>query len=124
MGREHRYALTVEWTGNQGEGTASYRSYTRDHDVTGENLTPIAGSADPAFRGNPSRWNPEQLLLASASQCHMDMLVELILRECLLPSGTPDFSHPSFRDRRRVPWRNPARACVGDRGPACRRPSA
>jgi organic hydroperoxide reductase OsmC/OhrA len=68
---QHQYTLTVEWTGNRGDGTAGYRTYDRDHEVRGENVAPIAGSSDPAFRGNPSRWNPEQLLLAAASQCHM-----------------------------------------------------
>jgi organic hydroperoxide reductase OsmC/OhrA len=71
MANQHRYTLTVEWTGNRGDGTASYRSYDRDHEVRAEHTAQIAGSSDPAFRGNPSRWNPEQLLLAAASQCHM-----------------------------------------------------
>jgi organic hydroperoxide reductase OsmC/OhrA len=69
--KQHRYTLTVEWTGNRGEGTSTYRSYDRDHEVRAENAPAIAGSADPTFRGNPSRWNPEQLLVAAASQCHM-----------------------------------------------------
>jgi organic hydroperoxide reductase OsmC/OhrA len=69
--KQHRYTLTVEWTGNRGEGTSSYRSYDRDHEVRAEHAAAIAGSADPAFRGNPSRWNPEQLLIAAASQCHL-----------------------------------------------------
>jgi organic hydroperoxide reductase OsmC/OhrA len=71
VSRQHRYTVTVEWTGNRGEGTSSYRSYDRDHEVRAEHATTIAGSSDPAFRGNPSRWNPEQLLVAAASQCHM-----------------------------------------------------
>lgn len=71
MGREHRYAVTVEWTGNRGEGTVNYRDYDRDHEVRAEDLPSILGSADPSFRGNRSRWNPEQLLLAAAAQCHM-----------------------------------------------------
>jgi organic hydroperoxide reductase OsmC/OhrA len=71
MARQHRYALTVEWTGNRGDGTSSYRSYDRDHEIRAEHAASIAGSSDPAFRGNPSRWNPEQLLLAAAAQCHM-----------------------------------------------------
>jgi organic hydroperoxide reductase OsmC/OhrA len=70
-GKEHRYTVTVEWTGNRGEGTSGYRNYDRDSRVSAEQTEPIAGSADPAFRGNPSRWNPEQLLVAAASQCHM-----------------------------------------------------
>lgn len=71
MSKQHRYQVTVEWTGNRGEGTASYRSYDRDCLISAENAADIAGSSDPAFRGNRSRWNPEQLLVAAASQCHM-----------------------------------------------------
>jgi len=71
MGPDHRYAVTVEWTGNRGTGTDTYRSYGRDHLVTAEGPEPIDGSADRAFRGDPARWNPEQLLLVAASQCHM-----------------------------------------------------
>lgn len=70
-GPHHRYALTVEWTGNTGVGTADYRSYSRDHEVRHESAGTLAGSADRAFRGDPARWNPEQLLLAAASQCHL-----------------------------------------------------
>ncbi len=71
MTKEHRYQLTVTWTGNRGEGTSSYRSYERDNVVSAEHTVSIDGSADAHFRGNPSRWNPEQLLVAAASQCHL-----------------------------------------------------
>ncbi|NED98601.1 OsmC family protein [Phytoactinopolyspora halotolerans] len=68
----HTYELVVEWTGNQGTGTSSYRAYGRQHEIRAEgNDTSIAGSADPSFRGDPERWNPEELLVASLSQCHM-----------------------------------------------------
>jgi organic hydroperoxide reductase OsmC/OhrA len=70
-GPEHHYTLTVEWTGNAGSGTTDYRSYRRDNEVRHEQAGTLAGSADRAFRGDPSRWNPEQLLLAAASQCHL-----------------------------------------------------
>ena len=68
MTKQHRYELTLEWTGNRGEGTTSYRSYDRECVISAENTADIAGSSDPAFRGNPSRWNPEQLLVAAASR--------------------------------------------------------
>ncbi|WP_166345865.1 OsmC family protein [Phytoactinopolyspora limicola] len=72
MSTEHHYELTVEWTGNRGAGTANYRAYGRDHDVRRDGKpTTIAGTADPTFRGDPERWNPEELLVASLSQCHM-----------------------------------------------------
>jgi len=72
-GREHHYLVEVRWTGNQGVGTADYKSYARDHDISSP-ATPgkavIAGSSDPAFRGDQSRWNPEELFVAAVSACH------------------------------------------------------
>lgn len=71
MSREHRYQTTVTWTGDLGAGTAGYRSYSRDHEVSGDRKPTLPGSSDPAFRGDPARWNPEELLVAALSQCHM-----------------------------------------------------
>ncbi|WP_461186941.1 OsmC family protein [Arthrobacter sp. Z4-13] len=68
---EHRYALTVQWTGNLGGGTSSYRGYSRDHDILIPGLPVLKGSADPTFHGDRERYNPEQLLLAALAQCHM-----------------------------------------------------
>jgi organic hydroperoxide reductase OsmC/OhrA len=69
--RTHRYELAVSWTGNRGTGTSGYRDYGRDHQVSADGRPPIAGSADPTFRGDKTRWNPELGLLAALSQCHM-----------------------------------------------------
>lgn len=77
MSASHQYEVVVAWSGNRGTGTENYRAYGRDHTVTvpaadGAVIPPpIPGSADPAFRGDADRWNPEQLLVASVSQCHM-----------------------------------------------------
>jgi organic hydroperoxide reductase OsmC/OhrA len=71
MGREHHYQATITWTGNLGEGTVDYRSYSRDHEVSSNGKPVLPGSSDPAFRGDPERWNPEELLVAALSQCHM-----------------------------------------------------
>lgn len=68
---QHRYALTVQWTGNRGDGTSSYRAYSRDHDILIPGLPVLRGSADPTFHGDRERYNPEQLLLAALAQCHM-----------------------------------------------------
>lgn len=68
MTRSHEYAVDVTWTGDTGAG---YRGYGRAHEVGAPGKQPIAGSADPAFRGDPARWNPEELLVVSLSQCHM-----------------------------------------------------
>lgn len=67
----HAYAVEVEWTGNTGEGTASYRSYRRTCVVRAAGHPELAGSADPHFRGDAERWNPEELLVAALAQCHL-----------------------------------------------------
>ena len=68
--KTHGYATSLQWT-PEGEGTTSYRSYRRDFTIASPGKPPIAGSSDPAFRGDPSRYNPEELLVASLSACHM-----------------------------------------------------
>ncbi len=69
--KQHNYELQVEWTGNTGEGTKTYRSYTRDYTIISAAKPQILGSSDPSFHGDPSRYNPEDLLVASLSACHM-----------------------------------------------------
>jgi organic hydroperoxide reductase OsmC/OhrA len=71
MARIHRYEVSVTWTGNRGTGTSGYRAYGRDHDVAAAGRPVIAASAEPLFRGDPARWNPELELVAALSQCHM-----------------------------------------------------
>jgi organic hydroperoxide reductase OsmC/OhrA len=69
--KQHTYRIQVEWTGNDGEGTKTYRSYRRDHSIIAEGKPQIMASSDPAFRGDRSRYNPEELLVAALSSCHM-----------------------------------------------------
>jgi organic hydroperoxide reductase OsmC/OhrA len=78
MPRTHNYQITVRWTGNLGAGTAGYRAYSRNHEIrsAGKNEA-IAASSDSVFRGDPARYNPEELLVAALSSCHMLSLLHL-----------------------------------------------
>ncbi len=71
MGKHHSYRTTVQWTGNKGIGTSGYRQYERSHTISVENKPDIPASSDPAFLGDTTRYNPEELLVASLSSCHM-----------------------------------------------------
>lgn len=71
MNGQHTYKLTIKWTGNQGQGTSSYKAYERSHTVCVDNKADILCSSDPAFRGDNTKHNPEDLFLASISTCHM-----------------------------------------------------
>lgn len=68
---QHSYEVAVEWQGNRGTGTSDYKSYGREVLVTAAGKPDIAASADRAFRGDAERWNPEDLLLAALSECHL-----------------------------------------------------
>ncbi len=87
----HRYSVQVEWTGNLGEGTSHYRAYSRDHaiDAPGK-ASAIAGSSDAAFRGDASRYNPEDLLVASLSACHMLWVLHLCADAGIVVTGYRD----------------------------------
>jgi len=71
MTSEHRFATHLRWTGNRGTGTSSYRDYDRAHEVGAEGKPVIEASSDRAFRGDATRWNPEEMLVAALSQCHL-----------------------------------------------------
>jgi organic hydroperoxide reductase OsmC/OhrA len=70
-GKTHTYTCALTWTGNLGTGTSSYAAYSRDHVFSGAGKPDLPGSSDPAFRGDGRRYNPEELLVAAISSCHM-----------------------------------------------------
>src|SRR5690606_15584045 len=68
---EHHYALTATWTGDRGSGTSGYREYDRDVTLQVRGKPELLGSADRPFRGDATRWNPEDMLLGALTQCHL-----------------------------------------------------
>lgn len=92
-GKTHEYDVDVVWTGNHGVGTSGYASYGRDHDLSTESAPTILGSADPAFRGDPTRWNPEQLQVAALSQCHMLWYLNLAATAGVIVTAYHDRAH-------------------------------
>lgn len=71
MAHLHQYKAITRWVGNLGKGTSDYKSYSRNHDIQIEGKAPLLASSDPGFRGDRTRHNPEELLVASLSGCHM-----------------------------------------------------
>ncbi|MBK9247553.1 MAG: OsmC family protein [Ignavibacteria bacterium] len=71
MNKQHTYTLTNTWTGNRGTGTNDYREYDRSHTISADNKVSIEASSDPVFRGDSTKFNPEEFLLAALSSCHM-----------------------------------------------------
>jgi organic hydroperoxide reductase OsmC/OhrA len=69
--REHRYRTSLTWTGAARGATTTYAAYSREYRVAVEGKPAFDGSADPAFRGDPALYNPEELLVAALSACHL-----------------------------------------------------
>ena len=93
---EHSYALTVEWTGNNGTGTDGYRNYKRDHIIRIADKSDLLGSADPTFRGDPSRHNPEELLVAALSACHMLSYLHVCVKNGVVVTAYTDHATGSM----------------------------
>lgn len=66
-----QYRASIAWTGNLGAGTSGYRAFSRDYNISAPGKPVIEGSSEVAFRGDKDRYNPEDLLVASISSCHM-----------------------------------------------------
>src|SRR5918994_6308403 len=71
MWGEHRYSVRTTWTGDRGTGTSGYRDYDRAVTIRIDGKPELLASSDKPFRGDPTRWNPEDLLLAALSECHL-----------------------------------------------------
>jgi len=90
MHKDHLYHLTVKWTGNTGNGTLNYKSYERSHTISADNKPEIVASSDPAFRGDSTKYNPEELLVASLSSCHMLWFLHLCARDGIVVTNYID----------------------------------
>lgn len=114
--KKHEYEVEVLWTGTH-TGKASYTAYSRKHELSSGQAPIIPGTADPAFRGDPDRWNPEQLQVAALSQCHMLWYLNLATAAGVIvtsyedhaagimtqePSGEGQFESVTLRPRVRI----------------------
>lgn len=101
----HSYQIALTWTGNWGKGTTGYKAYGREYNITGNTGKEMKGSADPQFLGDPSCWNPEEMLLASLSACHQLWYLHLcansgvtVVRYEDMPNGIMDELKNSFTE--------------------------
>lgn len=99
MKDEHKYNITLTWTGNKGSGTSGYRAYARDYDLTADGKPVIPGSSDPAFLGDPSRHNPEDLFLASVASCHMLWFLHLASSAGIVVTSYSDVAEGFMKTR-------------------------
>lgn len=98
MEQDHRYRIQTTWTGDLGRGTETFRGYARDHETSADGRPPLLASSDPSFRGDPARWNPELLLVAALSQCHMLWFLHLASVNGVVVTGYVDEAEGIMRE--------------------------
>lgn len=117
MPQQHLYTSTIIWTGDRGSGTSEYRGYDRTWEVRTPGRPVIRCSNDPLLGGDPSKPNPEDLLLSSLSACHMLWYLHLACNARIVvtayedepigvgetsPNGAGRFVHATLRPKIRV----------------------
>lgn len=90
MHLEHHFAVESEWLGNQGTGTSAYKAYGRQTAISSAGKHTIEGSAARPFHGNAERWNPEELLIAALSECHMLSYLHVALTHGIIVTAYTD----------------------------------
>lgn len=93
MTKKHQYRSKLIWTGNLGSGTKDYKAYNRSYTLQADNKPLIEGSSDPAFMGDPEKYNPEELFLFSLSSCHMLWYLHLCSVEGIVVEDYQDQAH-------------------------------
>jgi organic hydroperoxide reductase OsmC/OhrA len=96
--RVHEYGVRLRWTGAAAGPAAAYAGYSRDHELDFEGKPSLAGSADPFFRGDAARYNPEELLVAALSACHMLGYLAFCALEGLAVVGYSDSASGSMNE--------------------------
>lgn len=102
MGAQHNYSVNLTWPvpdldAVEAAGTTSYTSYSRNHEVRLHGRPVLPGTADPAFRGDPARFSPEELFVASLAQCHMLWFLHLAASSGLVVREYSDDATGSMR---------------------------
>ncbi len=69
--RPHHFTARLRWTGAERGATTSYKTYSREYVIEADGKPALTGSADPHFLGDGAHYNPEDLLVAALSACHL-----------------------------------------------------
>ena len=117
MAKEHHFAAHLIWTGAGAGPTRAYESYVRAWRAEVPGKPPLEGSSDPVFRGDPAKYNPEDLLVVALASCHLLSYLALCARAGIEVAAYQDAGerHDGDQGRQAALRRGDAGAAGGDR---------
>lgn len=71
MGFKHIFKVSLSWFSKELSPTSEAKVYSKSHHISIEGKADLEVSAAKAFKGDPTLYNPEDLLLSSIVSCHM-----------------------------------------------------
>lgn len=71
MSDDHTFHTTLKWPADPAQPKPPEAAFSRNSILGSPGHADIAGSSPPVFGGEAARYNPEELLTLSLSQCHM-----------------------------------------------------
>jgi organic hydroperoxide reductase OsmC/OhrA len=89
-GRVHVYEASIIWTENRGQGTSAHKNYDHDHMLRVAGKPQLQMSSDPAFLGDPARYNPKELLVTAISSCHVLWYLHLCVESRVVVAAYED----------------------------------
>jgi organic hydroperoxide reductase OsmC/OhrA len=87
--KTHEYKSRLVWDGGSAPDF-TYTAYSRKYHIGVEGKPDLQGSADPLFRGDADRYNPEDLFVAALSSCHLLSYLALCARQGVTVVGYED----------------------------------
>lgn len=84
---EHR--IVLEW--QKGDAASTYEAYPRNHIIRfKDGQEAVVASASPAYRGDAAKADPEDLLVAALSSCHMLSFLAICAKKKLTVTSYQD----------------------------------
>ncbi|MEO0515118.1 MAG: OsmC family protein [Planctomycetota bacterium] len=83
---EHR--ATIDW--QRGDADFSHAGYSRNHTVTFDNGVVVEASAAADYQGDPDKVDPEEMLVAALSNCHMLTFLAIAAKKRLVVESYRD----------------------------------
>jgi len=82
------YRANISWRRQTND--FAYNTYNRNHTISFAGGSEITASAAPEFKGNASLVNPEELLVAALSSCHMLTFLAIAARQRIIVDSYKD----------------------------------